>query len=760
MSPPVSKYSYFALALALGCSASHSIAPIAQTRPGKSPLRAESSKPVPPSPGTPPERSDDGMWLPSQLPIRAEQLRRLGLAIDPAALADPTSSVLASIVNLGGCSASFLSPDGLIVTNHHCAVRALEYNSTSERDLLESGFLAPSRADELSSGPAARATLTLSIHDVTADVQSALAQAADDLSRQKAYESTQKHLVQRCEEARPDVRCQLVSFYDGLSYALIERLELRDVRLVYAPAEGIGNFGGEVDNWRWPRHTGDVSMFRAYVNRDGAPAAYSEENVPYHPRYWLRLAKKPLKADDLVLVAGFPGHTSRLKTAEEVEDTMTWLYPRRLRMFDEYLAAFETLGKSDPEAKIRAVSWIRGFNNFRTKHRGELEGMQHADLLTKKRQQAAELRQKIAQLPTDSAKYAAALDAIEQAFADRQKTREADTELVSEISMPRLISAANRIVRMAEERARPDQERDPDYQERNFATLRDELTALSKFYYQRLDEAVLTLALQRALAVAPEQRTPALTLIAGKDPSIRSINRAVTKLYSKTRLSDPKLRLRLFDRATSAELRVHPDPLIRLAVGLRPLLRAAETREKVLAGRLLASKPLYMEALLKFVTPDVAPDANATLRVAFGTVQKESQRNDGGPPRAFTTLSEVVAKHQGKAPFAVPERLLAAARERRFGQYLDPAIGDVPVDFLSNVNTTNGNSGSATLDAHGELVGLLFDGTYESVASDWVMLPHTRSIHVDIRYVLWLLSEVEHADPLMHELDAAQGTAQ
>ena len=191
--------------------------------------------------------------------------------------------------------------------------------------------------------------------------------------------------------------------------------------------------------------------------------------------------------------------------------------------------------------------------------------------------------------------------------------------------------------------------------------------------------------------------------------------------------------------------------MIRLAVVLRSLLRDVEKHQKTLKGRLLALKPLYMEALLKLLGPNVAPDANGTLRLAFGTVREEPPRGDGATARAFTTLTEVVGKHQGRAPFDVPSSLLRAARERRFGSYLDPKLGDVPVDFLSDVSISNGNSGSATLDAQGDLVGLAFDGTYESVASDWVTLAETRSIHVDIRYVLWLLDYVERADDLLRE---------
>lgn len=750
------------LALLLSSACATNVPP-QPSPPPAAPSTPSSASPTPIEPPIAPlpySVNPGGMWPPEQIQTQAEQLQKLGLALDPALLADPMSPILGAVLSLNGCSASFVSPDGLIATNHHCAVRALEYNSQPDRNLLEQGFLATSRADERSAGPSARALLTLAIKDVTLEVRAALSKAKDDLSREAAYEAQQKEMVQRCEQARPNTRCQLVSFYDGLKYALFERLELRDVRIVYAPPDGVGNFGGEVDNWRWPRHAGDVTFFRAYVDKEGRPAAFAPENVPYRPAHFLKLATTPLRPHDLVLVTGFPGRTARLKTRHEVEDTINWYYPRRLKLFDEYLGVLEALGATDPVAKIKGNSWVRGFNNYRTKHRGELEGMQRAGLLEKKRAEEQSLVRAISESPELTKKYGNAIKDIEAAFAEYEKTREADIELEGEISMPRLVSAANRIVRMAEERARPDAERDPEYQSRNWTTLRDDLSSLDKLYYQPLDEAVLRLALERAARTSAAERTPALARIVGRDTSAANIAKVVAKLYETTRLADSSHRLELFDKASTKDLRANADPLIRLALDLRPLLKTAETRRKKLTGKLLDRRPRYLEALLSVLGPNVPPDANGTLRVSYGVV-REPDASDAKAPApsnpwsAFTSLSGVVEKNRGAPPFAAPAPLLQAARARRFGSYAVAALNDVPVDFLSDANISNGNSGSATLNARGEIVGLAFDGTYESVASDWTVLPNARSIHVDMRYVLWLLSEVEHADALLAELGLA-----
>ena len=259
------------------------------------------------------------MWMPNQITAHAAKLKELGLALDPAALADPTSGVLSAVVSLGGCSASFVSADGLVATNHHCATGALQHNSTPAQNLLEQGFLAKTRAEEKNNGPQARMFVTRAVTDVTPKVTDGIAKLGDDQQRFKTIEKRQKELVAACEKGRAGLRCSVASFYEGAQHFLVEQLEIRDVRLVWAPPAGVGNYGGEIDNWRWPRHTGDVSFFRAYVGKDGQPADYSPDNVPYHPPHFLRIAKEPLRESDLVFVAGYPARTSSLKTRAEVE---------------------------------------------------------------------------------------------------------------------------------------------------------------------------------------------------------------------------------------------------------------------------------------------------------------------------------------------------------------------------------------------------------------------------------------------------------
>ena len=734
------------LVLAAACSAERPTVPLGPPLP---PLPPEA--PAEPASATTRalvvHESTGGLFMPEQVPSVLDDLKRLGLKVDPAKLSDPLSPLLASIVNIGGCSASFVSAGGLIVTNHHCAVLALQFNSTPEANLLRDGFLAPSEKEERSAGPTARVYVTRALHDVSDAARAVLTAEKDDLLRERALEKFEKTRIAACEKPKEGIRCELKSFYGGLRFFLIEKLELRDVRLVYAPPSGIGNYGGEVDNWRWPRHTGDFALFRAYTGPDGVPADHAAANVPYRPPHHLELTKKELVEGDLAIVAGYPGRTSALSVAKEVEETVGWTYPRRLKMFEAYLAAVEAVGATDPDAKLKGTPWTRRFNNFRTKHQGELEGFAKGNLLARKRADEQSLEAFIAADPERQKRAGGALEAIDQAVAKRNEKREQDTALSAEILMPRLVSAATLIVRMAEERQKPDADRDPDYQERRVPDLRDELDALDARYHPKLDAAVLTLALTRVLSTPAAERTPALAIIAGPKPTEASIQAAVSKLYSGTTLADAKVRRALFDQATPAELKKSKDSMIRLAVSLRPLIKEAEERQDRFTGKLLLEEPRYEAALLEQKGGRVPPDANGTLRLSYGVVRRPA---NGGS--AFTWLSEVVQKNQNKEPFAAPKALLDAAAAKRFGPYADSVTHDVPVDFLTDLQITNGNSGSATLDAEGRLIGLAFDGTYDSVASDWIFLPTTRSIHVDVRYLLWVLTNVSKADAVLAEL--------
>ncbi|WP_106392551.1 S46 family peptidase [Enhygromyxa salina] len=693
-----------------------------------------------------------GMWMPAQLGAggHAETLTSLGLEYDPAALTQPTEFPLGAIVSLGGCSASFVSPDGLLITNHHCVIRALARNSSKDENLLEDGFLAKTRADERWAGPGQHVYVTTSFTDVSEEVLAGLEDIEDPSARWDEMQSRRRAIEKECAEAKQDVTCRVASYFEGAQFFRIEQLELRDIRLVHAPDAGIGVFGGEIDNWRWPRHTGDYSFYRAYVGKDGKPADHAEDNVAYQPKHYLKVATEDLDEGDLVMVAGYPGRTSRLKTAAEVDDATTWSYPHKIARYEQYLAALAAAVGDDETLAIKASPRVRGLSNGLTNAKGMLDGLGKGGLADKRRQQEAELQAWIDADEQRKAAYGTVLAEIAALDAESKATRERDAASAELMRSSSLLHRAQMIVSAAEEREKGE---GPD--EGKIAEARTGLEEAQNSYAREIDRAVLELHLARAAKLPADQQPAALKLFVNADPiDDAAITKALDRLYAKTKLEDPKQVIELYGSAKLAKLKRSKDPFIVLALALAPIIEEQQALGVERAGKLALLRPRYIAALREFAASKgeiLAPDANSTLRITYGTVRGYSSNGTEHTP--FTTVSEMLAKHTGEDPFDLPEAARAAIEAGEFGPYVDPELGELPIDFLADLDITGGNSGSPTLNARGELIGLVFDGNYESMASDWVFMPEiTRSIHVDIRSVLWVMDAVDGADHLLTEM--------
>jgi len=324
-------------------------------------------------------RADGGMWMPQQMVDLAPRLKKLGFQGNPKAFADLTGMPMGAIVSLGGCSASFVSDTGLIITNHHCVTGALQYIATPERNTVKDGYLAATLADETWAGPGSRVLVTVAVREITKDVVGKLPAEQGDLDRELAIEKRTKELTAACE--KEGLRCRVASFFEGLKWFEIAQVELKDVRLVYAPPSTVGNFGGEIDNWRWPRHTGDFAFYRAYVGKDGKPAAFDKANVPFKPRHYLTVDPAGASPGDVVVVAGYPGRTARHVTAREMKDTIEWSYPRVVRRFGDMLAILAEQSKGSKETEIKVALRVRGLANSMKNRQGILEGAKKGKLL-------------------------------------------------------------------------------------------------------------------------------------------------------------------------------------------------------------------------------------------------------------------------------------------------------------------------------------------------------------------------------------------
>jgi hypothetical protein len=693
-----------------------------------------------------------GMWMPRQmtLPIHQKNFQAMGVEIPVEALSDPLADPLGAVVSLGGCTGSFVSPDGLIITNHHCVQESLQVRSTPAQNYVENGFLARTRADELPAAPTQHVYVMQASRDVTDDMTDGLAAITDPTARTKEVEKRQKTLIAACEYDRPGIKCEVESFYRGAEWQIIESLDLKDVRVVYVPHRAIGNYGGEIDNWAWPRHTGDWSFLRAYVGPDGKPAEPNKANVPYQPAHFLKVATTPLAENDFVMVAGYPGGTERITTYSETKFDVDWSYPQRIEQIQEAYDALGELQKQGGATGLKAGVFKQFVQNALENQQGTLAGLTKGDTLAQK--QALDDKVRAWAKAKGREEYAEAITKLEFGFDEARRTAAQDSIYGRAANGSTLLNVANSLVRMAEERPKKDADRKSGFQARDLPDRIEAQKELTSQFDPAIDRVFFRIALVRALKL-PEVERPWLATIVGTKPGQpideAAIDRRLDELYKKTKLADEKLRLKLLTKGTSKELKASKDPFLQIAVALAPSLRAFEAKQEQRAGDRLLYAPKYAVAMREALGGALAPDANSTLRITYGTVKRFA----GAAGRPFTSVSEIPAKDKGEEPFDAPKPLLEAIKAKTWGPYADPAIGEVPVDFLSDVDTTGGNSGSPTLNGRGELVGLLFDGNLESVSSDVVFNPTiTRSIHVDLRYGLWVMDLLDGADALLIEM--------
>jgi len=697
------------------------------------------------------------MWPWTSLGELDEQaLRKRGLEIPLADLWTQGKGGLArAAVGLRGCSASFVSPDGLLLTNHHCAFQAIQRNSTEEHNLLRDGFLARSREEERD-GHGVRAQVFATHTDVTERILGGMPTGLNDLERMEHIESREKQIVAECEQ-RPDTRCEVSRYNDGLSFVLLERTELRDVRLVAAPPRSLGEFGGEVDNWRWPRHTMDFALLRAYVAPDGNPAAYDEKNVPYRPERHFSVGWRGVAPGDLVLVVGTPHRTARYRTSASVAEDAGWYYPTRLDLFTAWIDLLERTCRELPDSCLPTAGQSKSLANGRTNAEGMIAGLARNRVLERKAEIEGRWRAWVAADVERERRWGNALDEL-IAFVEADRPgRDRDLLIRYLLWGNKLLGFARTITKWAAEQRRPDAEREPGFQERDRENLASDLEQAQRSLHWEADRRVLAFLLGRMGALGEGERLRAIDDELGGDWSAASIERLTRRLYGASRLGDATFRAERFGENIGV-LDQGGDPAIRLALALMPELDAFDDRAKARAGAYSRLRPPYVESLVAMLGAEFYPDANGSPRVSFATVTGYRPR-DGVWHTPLTTLDGLLAKVTGEEPFDAPASVTDAIRARELGRFADEALGDVPVCFLSNADTTGGNSGSPALDGKGELVGLNFDRVYENIAGDYGYNPElSRNIMVDVRAILWYLDRVAGADHLLRELGVTSGS--
>lgn len=664
----------------------------------------------------------EGKWTPQQvLELDPKWLAQQGLQLPPPRLWDPQrgTGLLAATISTGGCSAGWISADGLFITNHHCLFGVLQEHATPQNDIIENGFLARTRDAELRS-KTTRITVPRRFTDVTADVMKAIPANASDAERFRIAERKTNEIVAACEQ-QPAARCKVAAHDGGLQYVLQEMTELPDVRLVYAPPRAVGEFGGEVDNWSWPRHTGDFAIGRVYA-----------DGKPYRPEFFFPISTKGVQPDDFIMVLGYPGTTYRALTADEMEERHIW-FSARANVYRDWIRILETATKGDPAGEIAVADLVKTLSNRQKNGEGQLAGFKRGSILEKQR-------------TADQAVLASRAGARKgydelAKMADEKKATFDHDFLLDHIRMingsltptgPKSLVLAVAVAKSALERQKPDADRDVVFMQRMIGRVRERVEREQKNFFPAADKAILADFLRRARALPQDQRIAALDRITSVD-----------ELFASTKLLDLTERLKMFDE-TPEQLRARRDPLVDLGFALVDETATMVDRKDRWEGTVLRLRPEWRRAVIAHAGKPVAPDANSTLRASFAHVKGYSPR-DGMWAVPQTKLRGVIDKHTDAAPFDVPDRVLASAKSAKLDQ--------IPVNFLGDADTTGGNSGSPVVNGKGELVGVNFDRVWENVANDFGYNPEVaRNISVDVRYLLWMLDEVENATELLQEL--------
>jgi hypothetical protein len=699
-------------------------------------------------------RAEEGMFPLSEIPKLDLQAR--GFAIESKALYNPNGvSLVDGIINLGGCTASFVSADGLILTNYHCAFDAIQSLSSADSDYLSNGFYAADLKQEL---PAKRYTVRLieSYRDVSRQVLAAVSGRMDHARRSRAIEEKIKGMVIAVEKAHPGRRAEVAEMFRGKTYVLFIYNNIKDVRLVYAPPRSIGEFGGEEDNWTWPRHTGDFAFMRAYVAPDGSGADYAERNIPYRPKTYFPVGAAGVKTGDFVFALGYPGSTHRHKSSHYLAYEEEIRLPFFVELGRWIIDLKERMSAHDRDTAIKLASSLQSLWNGVKRSEGQLKGLKNLRLADRRREQEKKLQEFIDADPARRRKYGSLFSRLDGVYADKRKRARRDSVLSSLVSgrISTLMGNAFSICEAAVERAKPDTQREEAYMERNFERTEKRMTMALRDYYEPAEKAVLKEILRRAAALPAAEAIAAVNAIAAGPSADNALDDFIEKAFAATRLKDPAT-VSSWLKKTAAELRALDDPFIRLGFVLLPeqqALRAAEKREKGILDPLLA---LLVDAKREQQGTEFIPDANGTLRLTYGRVRGYSPA-DAVHMNPFTTLAGLVEKHDanpGAENFSAPRRLVELASQRAHGGYVHPELGDVPVAMLYDMDTTGGNSGSPVFNAGGELIGLNFDRVYEATINDFAWdESYSRSIGVDIRFILWSLDKFSGATRLLREL--------
>lgn len=691
---------------------------------------------------------DEGMFPLSEL--HRAGLKKAGLKISEKDIYNPGNvGLVDALVQVSGCTGSFVSNKGLIITNHHCAFSAVQLASTAINNYLKNGFVAQSQEQEIEA-KGLKIRITDSYEDVSNKILNAVANISDPVERINTIKRKQEELVRQAEKEDPTIKAEVSEMFIGKSYVLFRYKTIEDVRLVYIPRQNIGEFGGETDNWVWPRHTGDYSFLRAYVGKDGKSAPYSKDNVPYQPKKHLKVNPNGVKENDFTFILGYPGRTFRHRPAQYIRYQQEYLLPYVSNLYDFQNRQMEEAGKDNTDVALSLATRIKRNANVLKNYRGKLKGLRGIDLLSTKKQEDEALAAFISSKPELKDKYGNLLSDIDAYY------QVSDQDALKELWINNIYSSTS-LLRVARDlnafKAALANERSPQSTkqlfEYNIESFKKNIKDIYASYNKQADQRIFGKMLEDAAAFQGKNQIASIQKL---QLNPQMANNYATQAIDESKLADQNYILNsvLADANTLLQFN---DKLLDVQNELDKDITTFAAEQKRREGVLNKLMGDYVAVKEIFQAKYFIPDANSTLRLTYGHIKGYSPA-DATYMKPFTTIEGIIQKgNLGLPEFDYPQEIKTAYLNKNFGPYLMKDLGSVPVNMLYDMDTTGGNSGSPIMNANGELIGVNFDRAYDATINDFAWNEsYSRSIGVDIRYVLWVADKIDNAHFILKEM--------
>jgi hypothetical protein len=696
---------------------------------------------------------DEGMWLlPLIEKLNIGKMTELGLKLSAEDIYSLNkASIKDAIVQFGGgCTGEIVSSQGLLLTNHHCGYGQIQAHSTVEHDYLTDGYWAMTREEELPN-PGLSVTFLIRIEDVTDQVLAGVKPGMNEQERSSAINETRTVIEKKATDGT-GYRAYVSSFYGGNYFYLIVSERYNDVRFVGAPPSSIGKFGFDTDNWEWPRHTGDFSVFRVYTGLDGKPAPYSKENIPLKPKHWLPVSIKDLNKGDYAMILGYPGRTQRYATSYEVDELLKITHPNRIKIRGTRQEILMADMQADAKVNIQYASKFSGSSNYWKYSIGQKAGLERLNVKAKKQQIEDQFNKWVVQDPERKSGYGEALNLIRSSVEGRaeyanaqQYLRECFNQGCEILNMG---MAASQLINALKSG-------DNGQITNTTSRLKNNITSFYKDYNPPTDQKVMKAMLRLYREDVPARFLPDFYTNMIDKKFKGNIDKFVDDLFSKSVFSSENKIKSFLDKPLLKTIENDPVYLVWNSIG-----KVSNDVAKSLSQfdtNLTTGQRLWIAAMREMIPEKTLyPDANSTMRLTYGTIQDYDPK-DAVTYKYYTTLQGVVDKYKpGDYEFDLPKRLIDLNNSKEFGRYASPK-GYMPVCFLTTNDITGGNSGSPVMNANGELIGLAFDGNWEAMSGDVAYEPELqRTIVVDIRYVLWTMDIYAGARHLVDEMTVVQ----